>query len=449
MATSLELAITAIRSGRKEEGRQLLNLMIQQNPNDEMAWLWMTSVVNTDEQRARCLYHVLAINPTSTIARRGLEVLGIVLSDSRPVKIPRDSQPIAVQPTGAPFPEPPHALPPQPAEERRPFRIDPRTITQELPFTPIKAPFGGTEAPAENGRDSRPVAPDAPGQKLTQADSTELDLTPLVHLPKVTLPAPVPAEPVPVSPPVVAAGTPNQPAGQPAPDSGPVLPQVSYNQPGPELAATQKMGEPAPAVVPPSNPVAPVPPPSQPFSPAYPGSVMETRPTPAVPLNYGQMGMPLPPQPGQVPPEAMAPHAYPTMGMPAQYLQPQNSWPAPSQIHSNATMGMPAYAHPQYQQQPLMPNVAFYSNATMAMPTMMPADPRARMMTDYGLVPQPAGAPQPYRAVKASRTQTGARREEKDEDEEVNLLAVIIFGSLSVTALGGLGMLILLMFNGG
>ena len=36
MAESLELAISAIRAGRKEEGRQLLNLLIQQNPNNEM-----------------------------------------------------------------------------------------------------------------------------------------------------------------------------------------------------------------------------------------------------------------------------------------------------------------------------------------------------------------------------------------------------------------------------
>src|SRR5512141_1108704 len=113
MAASFELAITAIRSGRKEEGRQLLNLLIQQNPNNEMAWLWMSSVVNTDEQRARCLYHVLAINPDNELARRGLQILGIVVSDSRPVRIPRDSQPIPVQrpqpETTTPWPVPPAA----------------------------------------------------------------------------------------------------------------------------------------------------------------------------------------------------------------------------------------------------------------------------------------------------------------------------------------------------
>ena len=135
MAASLELAISAIKSGRKEEGRQLLNLLIQQNPNDEKAWLWMSSVVDNDEQRARCLYHVLAIDPTSEVARKGLQVLGIVVSDSRPVKIPRDSQPIKI-----PKPTPPAAA----GEERRPFLIDSKTITDELPFTPMKAPFSNS-----------------------------------------------------------------------------------------------------------------------------------------------------------------------------------------------------------------------------------------------------------------------------------------------------------------
>jgi len=36
---------------------------------------------------------------------------------------------------------------------------------------------------------------------------------------------------------------------------------------------------------------------------------------------------------------------------------------------------------------------------------------------------------------------------EEDDEEGVNILAVIIFGTLSVTALGGLGMLILLVFT--
>jgi hypothetical protein len=153
MAVSLELAIAAIKAGRKQEGRQLLNLLIQQDPNSEMAWLWMSSVVDTDEQRARCLYHVLSINPRNDLAQRGLKKLGIDISDSRPVKIPSESKPIhipvpstASTPPGNSIPNgspPLETTPGQPdrGEERRPFLINPQTISAELPFTPVNPPF--------------------------------------------------------------------------------------------------------------------------------------------------------------------------------------------------------------------------------------------------------------------------------------------------------------------
>ena len=49
-----------------------------------------------------------------------------------------------------------------------------------------------------------------------------------------------------------------------------------------------------------------------------------------------------------------------------------------------------------------------------------------------------------YRPAQGIPPQTEA---EEDTGTEVNILAVIIFGTLSVTALGGFGMLILLVFT--
>jgi DNA helicase-2/ATP-dependent DNA helicase PcrA len=53
----------------------LLTVAIQQDPGDEMAWLWLSEVVETDAKRMDCLQHVLSINPQYAVARRGLEVL--------------------------------------------------------------------------------------------------------------------------------------------------------------------------------------------------------------------------------------------------------------------------------------------------------------------------------------------------------------------------------------
>jgi hypothetical protein len=172
------------------------------------------------------------------------------------------------------------------------------------------------------------------------------------------------------------------------------------------------------------------------------------------------------------------------MGMPTHYLQPQNSLPGMPAIHSNATMGMPlppqneqmpqlaepapvmpmnglgmaGYA-PYPFQQPFPQNPVFHSSSTMAMPTMTEAEARARLLAgQQPLLPQvdPYAAlrvaAQPdlddYRAAHLSHSSKGSKKKAKEEDdEEVNLLAVIVFGSLSVTALGGMGMLVLLWFT--
>ncbi|GAB4440494.1 MAG: hypothetical protein Kow0031_22420 [Anaerolineae bacterium] len=186
MAVTMELAISAIRAGRKQEGRQLLNLLIQQDPNNEIAWLWMSQVVDTDEQRARCLYHVLALNPESQPARRGLQLLGIVVTDSRPVKLPPDLQRKPARQNGTAA-LPSAAEPPEKSEtngdaSRRPFLLDPDTITKELPFEPVKKPPAREPVQAspailslkvDDDEPSPPEASDTPAPAQQPVDSVE------------------------------------------------------------------------------------------------------------------------------------------------------------------------------------------------------------------------------------------------------------------------------------
>jgi hypothetical protein len=140
-------------------------------------------------------------------------------------------------------------------------------------------------------------------------------------------------------------------------------------------------------------------------------------------------------------------------------LPPQNSQlPHPSEpvpvIHPNGAMGL-AYLPAPFQ--PTFPqNQLFHSSSTMAMPTMTEAEARARLLASQPL----PSVPDPYAALRLAANPpdpgaTGARASKKsskkagkeEDEEEVNLLAVIVFGSLSVTALGGMGMLILLWFT--
>jgi hypothetical protein len=76
MSGTLQQAIAAIRAGDKAAGRRLLAEVIRNDPRNEAAWLWMSAVLDADEQRRACLERVLAINPDNSTARRGLARLG-------------------------------------------------------------------------------------------------------------------------------------------------------------------------------------------------------------------------------------------------------------------------------------------------------------------------------------------------------------------------------------
>jgi hypothetical protein len=382
-------------------------------------------------------------------------VLGIVVSDSRPVQIPRDSQPIKIiqptppqaqflpemQSTGAPVMAAPVTVGQHPTlvmEERRPFRLDPQTIVAELPFKPITKPFADfPPAPAQSAAPAQP-APAAPTEFHGQ--------------PQPTLSTAAPA-------PSIAA--PNMTPWQPNEYAQPATPAPGQFQPAEPLPVAQPVAAPAP---------------SQPVQ-----VVADTGPlaSPLAPVGFQQQAIPAyySPQTAYIAQPVMA-------AMPMQDTRPSQpvfvtAAPSPAQpmpmIHSNATMGMPAYAMPGYTMSPM------HANATMAMPTPAyppgviagqpphPSEPvpvihaaTTMGMPFYGQPqfqlsmaaagPTMAGQPEmDYRLANAmhseSRPQKLQGKEEDDEDkEEVNILAVVIFGSLSVTALGGLGMLILLMF---
>ena len=96
---ALRGAIAAVKAGDKVAGRRLLAEAIRDDPRNEAAWLWMSAVADSDEQRRACLERVLVINPDSQTARRGLASLGLM------------AQPSIPSPPGAP-PEPAGSAPP-------------------------------------------------------------------------------------------------------------------------------------------------------------------------------------------------------------------------------------------------------------------------------------------------------------------------------------------------
>lgn len=106
----LERAIAAARAGRQDEVRQLLEQVLQANPYNEQAWLWMSGVAETDAERIGCLQQALALNPENTAARQRLAQLQARVEMGQPARkrtpgASKDRQ--AGEPTLWPIPEPP------------------------------------------------------------------------------------------------------------------------------------------------------------------------------------------------------------------------------------------------------------------------------------------------------------------------------------------------------
>jgi tetratricopeptide (TPR) repeat protein len=68
----LSEAIAAARAGKQAEARELLLRVVNADENNVRAWLWLSSVVTTLEDREVCLENVLALDPENEAARRGL-----------------------------------------------------------------------------------------------------------------------------------------------------------------------------------------------------------------------------------------------------------------------------------------------------------------------------------------------------------------------------------------
>jgi hypothetical protein len=72
--------------------------VLQEDPDNERAWLWLSGVVDPLDERCYCLEQVLRINPANATARRGLAAL--------PLSQPGEPFGEQVEPEVAPFAKP-------------------------------------------------------------------------------------------------------------------------------------------------------------------------------------------------------------------------------------------------------------------------------------------------------------------------------------------------------
>jgi len=75
MTSELDQAIEAIQSGQKAQGLAILAKLVNQEPHNERAWLWLASCMDEPEKKRYCLQRVLELNPASAAARQLLTEL--------------------------------------------------------------------------------------------------------------------------------------------------------------------------------------------------------------------------------------------------------------------------------------------------------------------------------------------------------------------------------------
>jgi len=72
-ADLLRQGITAARTGDKETARNLLMRVVEHDEGNATAWMWLSGVVESLDDRQVCLENVLTLDPQNQAARQGLE----------------------------------------------------------------------------------------------------------------------------------------------------------------------------------------------------------------------------------------------------------------------------------------------------------------------------------------------------------------------------------------
>jgi len=118
MSSPLHEAVQLAQAGRRDEARAQLLQIVQSDPNNEMAWLWLASVAADQPEYQRALNEVLRINPANHQARQLLVQFQQQYAATQPPPY-ASQQPYYAPP---PAPQPHYGAPPQPYMAQPPVK---------------------------------------------------------------------------------------------------------------------------------------------------------------------------------------------------------------------------------------------------------------------------------------------------------------------------------------
>jgi len=119
MEQLLDRAVTHVNAGELDQGRALLEKILEQDPKNDRAWVWLSGCVDDPMQRRICLQQALSANPSNQSALDGMRVLDgdlVQSSGGRPSLIESRLSAISMGETAASMPAPQTAAPISPEE---------------------------------------------------------------------------------------------------------------------------------------------------------------------------------------------------------------------------------------------------------------------------------------------------------------------------------------------
>ena len=96
----LQQGIAAAKAGQKPQAFEILQRVVKLDPQNETAWLWLSSVARSQQERVFCLRQLYSVNPNNELAIKGLQALGI-----DPTKEKVQAEPTPESDTPLPTPE--------------------------------------------------------------------------------------------------------------------------------------------------------------------------------------------------------------------------------------------------------------------------------------------------------------------------------------------------------
>ncbi len=138
----MEQAIAHVNSGDLEQGRAMLERVLEEDPRNDQAWVWLSGCVEGEMQRRICLQQALKANPENQAALDGMKLLEgelVQASDVPPSLL--ESRLSAMGMGGRPAPSSPDAVAaPPPAPDSTtvsPDASEPSEVAAEAPPTEL------------------------------------------------------------------------------------------------------------------------------------------------------------------------------------------------------------------------------------------------------------------------------------------------------------------------